>query len=59
MLTGIRGFDEITDGGLPRGRTTLVVGGPGCGKTIFALQARARAARGQERSGGARGVARE
>jgi circadian clock protein KaiC len=39
MLTGIEGFDEITDGGLPRGRTTLVMGGPGCGKTVFALQA--------------------
>ena len=39
VLTGIRGFDEITDGGLPRGRTTLVMGGPGCGKTVFALQA--------------------
>jgi circadian clock protein KaiC len=38
MLTGIQGFDEITDGGLPRGRTTLVMGGPGCGKTVFALQ---------------------
>jgi circadian clock protein KaiC len=38
-LTGIRGFDEITDGGLPRGRTTLVMGGAGCGKTVFALQA--------------------
>ena len=38
-LTGIQGFDEITDGGLPRGRTTLVMGGPGCGKTVFALQA--------------------
>src|SRR6186997_401533 len=37
-LTGIQGFDEITDGGLPRGRTTLVIGGPGCGKTVFALQ---------------------
>jgi circadian clock protein KaiC len=38
VLTGIRGFDEITDGGLPRGRTTLVIGGPGSGKTVFALQ---------------------
>ncbi|MEO8620600.1 MAG: circadian clock protein KaiC [bacterium] len=38
MLTGIKGFDEITDGGLPRNRTTLVMGGPGCGKTVFALQ---------------------
>lgn len=37
-LTGIRGFDEITEGGLPSGRTTLVMGGPGCGKTVFALQ---------------------
>jgi circadian clock protein KaiC len=36
-LTGITGFDEITRGGLPRGRTTLVVGGPGSGKTLFAL----------------------
>lgn len=38
MSTGIQGFDEITEGGLPRGRTSLVVGGPGCGKTVFALQ---------------------
>ncbi|MEP6572293.1 MAG: circadian clock protein KaiC [Gemmatimonadota bacterium] len=37
-LTGIRGFDEITGGGLPRNRSTLLVGGPGCGKTVFALQ---------------------
>ena len=36
--TGISGFDEITAGGLPRGRPTLVCGGPGCGKTLFALQ---------------------
>jgi circadian clock protein KaiC len=36
--TGIEGFDEITRGGLPRGRTTLLAGGPGSGKTIFALQ---------------------
>jgi len=36
--TGIIGFDEITGGGLPRGRTTLLIGGPGSGKTIFALQ---------------------
>src|SRR5687768_10165778 len=36
--TGIVGFDEISEGGLPRGRTTLVMGGPGCGKTVFALQ---------------------
>jgi circadian clock protein KaiC len=36
--TGITGFDEITGGGLPSGRTTLLVGGPGSGKTIFALK---------------------
>jgi circadian clock protein KaiC len=35
--TGITGFDAITFGGLPRGRPTLVCGGPGCGKTLFAL----------------------
>jgi circadian clock protein KaiC len=35
--TGIEGFDDITNGGLPRGRTTLLVGQPGAGKTIFAL----------------------
>ena len=38
VATGIRGFDEITGGGLPESRTTLVMGGPGCGKTIFGLQ---------------------
>ncbi|HEX3528864.1 MAG TPA: circadian clock protein KaiC [Thermoanaerobaculia bacterium] len=37
-LTGIAGFDEITRGGLPTGRPTLVCGGPGCGKTLFAMQ---------------------
>jgi circadian clock protein KaiC len=36
--TGIVGFEEITGGGLPRGRTTLLEGGPGSGKTIFSLQ---------------------
>jgi len=36
--TGIQGLDEITCGGLPRGRTTLVCGGPGCGKTLLALE---------------------
>jgi circadian clock protein KaiC len=43
--TGIQGFDEVTRGGLPRGQTTLVIGGPGAGKTIFALQTLASAAR--------------
>lgn len=36
--TGIRGFDDITGGGLPRGRPTLVCGGTGCGKTLLALE---------------------
>jgi circadian clock protein KaiC len=36
--TGIAGFDDITRGGLPHGRTTLIAGGPGSGKTIFAVQ---------------------
>jgi circadian clock protein KaiC len=36
--TGITGLDEITFGGLPSGRPTLICGGPGCGKTLFALQ---------------------
>jgi circadian clock protein KaiC len=35
--TGIAGFDEVTGGGLPEGRPTLVCGGPGCGKTLFGL----------------------
>src|SRR5512135_1946117 len=36
--TGIRGLDEITGGGLPRGRPTLVCGGAGCGKTLLAME---------------------
>lgn len=36
--TGIPGFDDIAFGGLPTGRTTLLTGGPGSGKTVFALQ---------------------
>jgi len=36
--TGIAGLDEITHGGLPAGRPTLVCGGPGCGKTILAME---------------------
>ena len=36
--TGIAGFDEITLGGLPRGRTSLICGGPGCGKTLLAIE---------------------
>ncbi|MBK7378700.1 MAG: circadian clock protein KaiC [Ignavibacteriales bacterium] len=36
--TSIQGFDEITSGGLPKGRPTLVCGGAGCGKTLFAME---------------------
>lgn len=36
--TGIRGFDEITGGGLPKGRPTLISGGPGSGKTVFGAE---------------------
>jgi circadian clock protein KaiC len=36
--TGIPGLDEIVNGGLPKGRTTLVCGGPGCGKTLLAME---------------------
>jgi circadian clock protein KaiC len=36
--TGISGLDEIMHGGLPAGRPTLVCGGPGCGKTILAME---------------------
>lgn len=38
ISSGIEGFDDITAGGIPRGGTTLLMGGPGCGKTVFALQ---------------------
>jgi circadian clock protein KaiC len=36
--SGIVGFDEVTNGGVPKGRPTIVCGGPGCGKTMFALE---------------------
>ena len=36
--TGIAGLDEITGGGLPQGRTTIVCGGPGCGKTMLGIE---------------------
>ena len=35
---GIRGLDEITRGGLPKGRPTLICGGTGCGKTLLAME---------------------
>ena len=36
--SGIHGLDDITGGGLPRGRTTLISGGAGCGKSMFGLE---------------------
>lgn len=36
--TGISGFDEVTGGGLPWGRPSLVCGTAGCGKTLFAME---------------------
>jgi circadian clock protein KaiC len=36
--TGIHGLDEVTGGGLPRGRPTLVCGSAGCGKTLLAME---------------------
>ncbi len=36
--TGIQGLDEITGGGLPKGRPTLLCGGAGCGKTLLAME---------------------
>jgi circadian clock protein KaiC len=51
LATGVQGFDEISRGGLPRNRTSLVMGGPGTGKTVFALQALVSAARQREQPG--------
>lgn len=36
--TGIEGLDEITEGGFPTGRPTLICGGAGCGKTLLSIQ---------------------
>jgi circadian clock protein KaiC len=51
VATGVPGFDEISRGGLPRNRTSLVIGGPGTGKTVFALQALVNAARERKQPG--------
>jgi len=37
-LTGIKGLDELTNGGLPQGRPTLICGAAGCGKTMLAME---------------------
>ena len=36
--TGLSGLDEVTGGGLPRGRPTLICGPAGCGKTLLAME---------------------
>jgi circadian clock protein KaiC len=36
--SGIRGLDEVTKGGIPRGRPTLICGGSGTGKTLLGMQ---------------------
>src|SRR5512135_2951514 len=36
--TGIQGLDEVTGGGVPRGRPTLICGSAGCGKTLFGIE---------------------
>jgi circadian clock protein KaiC len=51
IATGIQGFDELSHGGLPRDRISLLKGGPGSGKTVFALQSLVSAARQREESG--------
>src|SRR5262245_16082830 len=49
--TGIQGLDEVTGGGIPRGRPTLVCGGPGCGKTLLAMEFLVRGAVEQDEPG--------
>lgn len=51
LATGIEGFDQASGGGLPRQRTSLLIGGPGAGKTVFALQCLVNAARRQRSPG--------
>lgn len=47
LSTGIAGFDEISHGGLPKGRTSLIMGEAGAGKTVFTLQVLANVTRAQ------------
>jgi circadian clock protein KaiC len=51
LITGIEGFDRLSHGGLPRNRTTLLRGGPGAGKTVFAVQCLVNAVRHHHVSG--------
>lgn len=51
IATGIQGFDELSHGGLTPNRTSLLLGGPGSGKTVFALQTLVNAARRRDEPG--------
>jgi circadian clock protein KaiC len=51
LTTGIEGFDQLSRGGFPRHRTSLLLGGAGAGKTVFALQCLVNAARRQRAPG--------
>lgn len=51
LPTGIQGFDQIANGGLPKGRSTLVSGTAGSGKTILALQFLLAGVRGYDEAG--------
>ena len=51
LATGIEGFDDLSRGGLPRNRTSLIIGGPGAGKTVFALQSLVNGIRRRQESG--------
>jgi circadian clock protein KaiC len=51
LATGIDGFDDLSRGGLPRNRTSLIIGGPGAGKTVFALQSIVNGIRRRQESG--------
>ena len=51
MPTGIEGFDRLSCGGLPLHRTSLLIGGPGSGKSVFALQCLVNAVRRQRAAG--------
>jgi circadian clock protein KaiC len=44
--TGTKGLDEITNGGLPQGRPTLIGGGAGCDKTMLGIEFLVQGARG-------------
>ena len=43
--TGLAGLDQVLNGGVPRGRNTLVIGGPGSGKTLIGMEFLLRGAR--------------